>query len=384
MDTQNLGKYNASQNEVVQELPFAIGGIWGSPAYFNGHIYFGGIYSPLVSIPIANGVLGNPSNFGSVGYQYPGPTPAVSSNGNSNGIVWAIQSDNWASGGPANLQAYNATNLSLLYNSSATNGRDLMGPATKFTVPMVANGKVYAGTGREVDVFGLGKWTATPTISQPSGNYTNSVTVTLSDATPGSRIYYTTDGSTPTTSSKFYSKPVTFTTSLTLTVRAFTPGYGPSSQVQAHYLINAVIGTGTGLPGLYYNGTTNPGTTPVTAKRTDPTINFNWNGNSPIAGVAGTDWSAEWNGQVQAEIDGVYTIATNSDDGVIVTVNGTTIINDFTDHAPTLDQGTITLKHGVKYNIQIKYYQDGGGSLLQLFWSAPGLPMQIIPKTQLY
>jgi hypothetical protein len=237
LDTNNLGKYNPGSNQVVQELPLAIAGVWGAPAYFNGQIYFGSISRPIVSLPIANGVLGKPTNYGLLSYRGPNPTPAISSNGTSNGIVWAIQSSPWGTSEPANLQAYNAANMSLLYNSGTTNGRDLLGPGIKFSVPTVANGKVYVGTGTEVDVFGLGQWAAIPTVSVTSGSYAGSVTVSLTDSTPGSTIYYTTDGSVPTTGSTAYKGPVTFASSVTLTARAFAPGYGASAQVQASYVV---------------------------------------------------------------------------------------------------------------------------------------------------
>jgi hypothetical protein len=85
-------------------------------------------------------------------FGFPGSTPSVSALGaGSNGILWGIDSSNYCTGGspacaPAVLHAYSATDLAAeLWNSSMVRA-DAAGNAVKFTVPTVANGKVYVGT----------------------------------------------------------------------------------------------------------------------------------------------------------------------------------------------------------------------------------------------
>jgi hypothetical protein len=111
------------------------------------------------------------------GFGFPGATPSISATPTAtNGIVWAIDAGSYGTNnsastaaGPAILHAYSASSVATeLWNSSqATGGRDTAGNAVKFTVPTVANGKVYIGTRGsdntqgggttfgEIDVYGL-------------------------------------------------------------------------------------------------------------------------------------------------------------------------------------------------------------------------------------
>jgi hypothetical protein len=143
---------NGTDAQIGQEIQGAIGGLWSMPAYWNNSVYFVGAGDSLKSFLLTNGGL--PASFSAssgVSVGYPGATPSISSNGNSNGIVWLVD----ASGGAAVLHAYDPANgLASLYNSGAQGSRDTAGSAVKFSVPTIANGKVYLGTQTELDVYG--------------------------------------------------------------------------------------------------------------------------------------------------------------------------------------------------------------------------------------
>ena len=156
-DRDNLGKYNsANNNNLYQVLTNALpNGAWSMPAYFNNTVYYGGVNDVLKAYAITNAKLGStPSSKSAMPFNYPGATPGVSSNGTTNGIVWALES---STGSPAVLHAYDATNLAKeLYNSSQASGnRDSFGNGNKFITPLIINGKVYVGTPSGVAVFGL-------------------------------------------------------------------------------------------------------------------------------------------------------------------------------------------------------------------------------------
>lgn len=151
LDRDNMGKFNSSQNNVYQLISRQIGGVWSKPSYFNNTVYYGAVSDNLKAFPIASAKLAtSPSSQSAHNFGYPGTTPAISANGSSNGIVWAIENSG------AILFAYDAMDLSKeLYNSNqAAANRDHFS-GNKFITPMIANGKVYVGTPNSVTVFGL-------------------------------------------------------------------------------------------------------------------------------------------------------------------------------------------------------------------------------------
>jgi len=131
------------------------GPVFSTPAFFNGVLYYGSVGDALKAFPLGNAKLATaPSSQSSITFPYPGTTPAVSSNGTQNGVVWALESSLTVLGV---LHAYDAANLAHeLYNSGqAANGRDSFGNGNKFITPLIVNGKVYVGTQSGVAVFGL-------------------------------------------------------------------------------------------------------------------------------------------------------------------------------------------------------------------------------------
>jgi hypothetical protein len=183
VNRDNMGGFNAGGDQVVQEFTldghsFSTPGFWNNTAYFFGVNFSGTLAGETFAFDIGSGQFNStatnhtPSTFG-----FPGATPSISaSSATSDGIVWAINAAAYgtsdsgqALAGPTVLHAYDASNVSSeLWNSSqASGGRDTAGNAVKFTVPTIANGKVYIGTRGsdntegggtttgELDVYGL-------------------------------------------------------------------------------------------------------------------------------------------------------------------------------------------------------------------------------------
>jgi hypothetical protein len=160
LNRDNMGGYNASNNnQILSDIVHAAGGtgkgdkgIWPKGAYWQNQIYYVGTGDVPKAYRVYNGQLSpNPISEGNFVFAYPGGLPAISSNGNSNGIVWIV----WEAT-PVQAQtvlyAFEADNLSVqLYNSTGTT----TGLGVQFGVPTVANGRVYVGTAGELDVYGL-------------------------------------------------------------------------------------------------------------------------------------------------------------------------------------------------------------------------------------
>ena len=155
VDRDAMGKFNPANNlRLYQEVDHGLtAGIFSTPAYFNGAVYYGDIDSTLKAFAVKNAKLGTtPQSQSPSHFPYPGTAPSISANGASNGIVWAHENSN-----PAVLRAYDATDLAHeLYNSNqAAGNRDHFGVGNKFITPTVADGKVFIGTTNSVAIFGL-------------------------------------------------------------------------------------------------------------------------------------------------------------------------------------------------------------------------------------
>ena len=154
VDRDSMGKFSASSNNNYQTLNGVLpGGIFSSPAYFNGTVYYGDISGTLKAFVVSSAKLAaTPQSQSATQFTYPGTSPSVSANGTTNAIIWAHENT-----ATAVLHAYDATNLAHeLYNSNqAPANRDQFGTGNKYITPAIADGKVFVGTTNAVAVFGL-------------------------------------------------------------------------------------------------------------------------------------------------------------------------------------------------------------------------------------
>jgi len=130
------------------------GSIFATGAFWNNRFYLAGVGSHLYAYTFnttSRQFVTTASSQSGASFGFPGSTPSVSSQGGSNGIVWALDNGSYCTNqstgcGPAILYAFDAIDLKTELWDSSKSSADMAGNAVKFTVPTIANGKVYVGT----------------------------------------------------------------------------------------------------------------------------------------------------------------------------------------------------------------------------------------------
>jgi hypothetical protein len=148
----NMGQFNAIQNNIFQEFSLSPNMNFSTPVYFNGTVYICPSGQSVKAFPVSKALLATtPSTQSAHQFSGTGAVLSVSANGINAGIVWALD---WGEG---TLYAYDASDLTKnIYNSSqAAGGRDhFSAVGGHFITPMVTSGRVYFGTASSVVVFG--------------------------------------------------------------------------------------------------------------------------------------------------------------------------------------------------------------------------------------
>ena len=155
VDLNSMGKFQSgSDSQIVQSIGGALGTgpddlDYSTAVYWNGNVYYVGDQDTVKQFQLSNGKLSTSPILSSHSYGYPGANMSISSNGNSNAILWVIEAS-----GQNVLHAYDATDVGTeLYNSNQAGGRDHFGTAIRFTVPTIVNGRVYVA-GQNFTIFG--------------------------------------------------------------------------------------------------------------------------------------------------------------------------------------------------------------------------------------
>ena len=155
---------------------------------------------------------------------------------------------------------------------------------TSETIKAIATASGYSMSAVASETYTLK--VATPAFSPAAGTYSSAQSVKITDATPGAAIYYTTNGTTPTTASTKYMAAIAVKSTETIKAIATATGYSTSSVVSATYTLKVATPTFVPVAGTYSSA--------QSVKITDSTpgvaIYYTTNGTTPTA--ASTKYTA--------------------------------------------------------------------------------------------
>jgi hexosaminidase len=214
--------------------------------------------------------------------------------------------------------------------------------------------------------------------------------VELRSFIPGSRIYYTLDGSEPTADSLLYGMP--FEVSL------------PPDQKKS---LNLVVVTPAGRRSMVYGATllrrsyrdaisladAQPGLRFALFDGTFATVQSIEQGAQAATGIANSfdlqqfgrvvNYGVRLAGYLKVEADGYYQFAVESDDGSLLQIDDEVVVDNDGNHAPRVITGHIPLRQGF-HKIKLLYFQSEGNVTLHVSWGASGAELQPLPESALH
>jgi hypothetical protein len=205
-------------------------------------------------------------------------TPTISP---ATGIYSSVQSVTISDSTPGVTIYYTTDSSTPTINSTVYNGATSVSVSETINAIAIAKGSSASGVASATYTVNLSA-AAIPKFSPAAGTYTSAQSVTIGDATSGAIVYYTTDGSMPTTNSSVYSLPITVSANETLNALATASGYTQSAVGSATYTINLPAATPSFSPaaGIY----TSPQSVTISDAISGAAIYYTTDGSTPTTG----------------------------------------------------------------------------------------------------
>ena len=87
----------------------------------------------------------------------------------------------------------------------------------------------------------------------------------------------------------------------------------------------------------------------------------------------GDSFSIRWEGQLKSPVTASCRIHSYSDDGFRVYLNGTLVLNDWSNHAARwANSAWMNLTEDQFYDLRVEFYENGGHAVAQLHWECTG------------
>jgi len=202
----------------------------------------------------------------------------------------------------------------------------------------------------------------------------------------GAITRYTLDGSIPDQNSIPYTHPFLLNSTQIVTARSFDKNGNASLPIPAYFRFSTSA-QGPGVQLRYFPGKDWNHLPPFSTLRSThewKSYEFNlkremiqpWlEKDNDVFGVLGES-------QIQIDTPGKYKFYTQSDDGSKLFVDDQMVVDNDGGHGVIEKTGEIELKPG-KHNLRLEFFNGGGGFWLDVLYSGPGIPKQIIPANKL-
>jgi hypothetical protein len=211
-------------------------------------------------------------------------------------------------------------------------------------------------------------------------NIGDSIPLSIFTDVPGSKIYYTLDGSEPDTLSHLYEGKFYLTNPVTVRAKTFLKGFETSFSTSSRLEFIDVNINGLNLD--YYIGawTRLPDFGTLQGIKTGSATNFTLEKITPPQ----DQFALVFDGKIQIEKEGRYDFYLLSNDGTRLFLDHKMVIDNDGQHGADQEKtGSVMLGRGM-HPIRLHYFQAGGGMFLNVKYSGPGIEKQIIPATVLF
>lgn len=211
-------------------------------------------------------------------------------------------------------------------------------------------------------------------------NHTDTVLVKIGSDVPGTKIYFTTNGSEPDSLTSLYKNGFKISQPATIKAKAFLKGYEASFTSVRH--IDFIDESVNGLEVDYYSGawTKLPDFVALPIVKKGRIFNFSLEKIAPPQ----DQFAMVMNGKLRISKSGVYEFSLRSNDGSQLFIDNQMVIdNDGSHSADSEKVGKIELVEGF-HPIRLHYFQAGGGMFLELKYAGPGIEKQTIPATVIF
>ena len=228
-----------------------------------------------------------------------------------------------------------------------------------------------------------------PYVDKDLNLFMDSVTVNLATATAGATVHYTLDGSEPTQQSPVFNAPLVLKNTTQINAKAFKDGFQPSSTLNIQ-ATKAVLNRGkiildhqpkNGTTYKYYEGHFQK----VADMQQKHFVEKGIVSEPSLDKARQEDhYGFEFSGLIDVPEDGVYTFQTRSDDGSVLYIDQTLVVDNDGSHAAIPATGSIALKKGW-HSYRLLYIEDYEGQHLSWAWKLPsGEKLEPIPASRLY